>query len=164
MAEIKSCLICDRISMIINHTNPYYLAELNTGYVVLGDFQFYKGYALFLCKKHVSELHELEQNTKTLFLEEMSVVAEAIFKCFKPNKLNYELLGNSDRHLHWHIFPRYKHDPFPKEPIWHIPKTIRCAKKYRPSSIELDGLKKNLRTELKKILNKKTKIIKRDIR
>ncbi len=31
------CLICDRINMIKAGTNPYFVKELETGYVVIGD-------------------------------------------------------------------------------------------------------------------------------
>ena len=46
------CLICERIQMIKEHKNPYFVKELETGYVVLGDHQHFKGYTLFLCKEH----------------------------------------------------------------------------------------------------------------
>ena len=46
------CLICKRIEMIKNGNNPYYVKELETGYVVIGDHQHFKGYTLFLCKEH----------------------------------------------------------------------------------------------------------------
>src|SRR5206468_9134801 len=36
----------------------------------------------------------------------------------KPRKMNYEALGNTVGHLHWHLFPRYEWDPHPKRPIW----------------------------------------------
>lgn len=45
------CLICERIQMIKEHKNPYFVKELETGYVVLGDYQHFKGYTLFLCKE-----------------------------------------------------------------------------------------------------------------
>ena len=35
------CLICDRIDMIKNGSNPYFVKELKTGYVVLGDNQHF---------------------------------------------------------------------------------------------------------------------------
>src|SRR5207302_3944918 len=37
---------------------------------------------------------------------------------FKPRKMNYEVLGNTVGHLHWHLFPRYEWDPNPKRPTW----------------------------------------------
>jgi diadenosine tetraphosphate (Ap4A) HIT family hydrolase len=46
------CSVCDRISMIKNGTNKYFVKELETGYVVIGDYQFFKGYTLFICKIH----------------------------------------------------------------------------------------------------------------
>lgn len=46
------CLICDRICMIKDKTNPYFVKELETGYVVIGDYQHFKGYTLFLFKEH----------------------------------------------------------------------------------------------------------------
>ena len=49
------CLICDRIKMIKDGTNPYFVKELETGYVVIGDNQHFKGYTLFLHKEHKTE-------------------------------------------------------------------------------------------------------------
>jgi diadenosine tetraphosphate (Ap4A) HIT family hydrolase len=146
------CLICNRIAMIKEGTNPYFVSELETGYIVIGDFQFYKGYTLFLCKNHITELHELSYDFKNKFLEEMSLVAEAVYKAFRPEKLNYELLGNTDRHCHWHIFPRYSDDPEPTNPVWVIDKSVRCAESIRPSGKELKILKSKLKKELDKII------------
>lgn len=41
------CLICDRIKMIQRGDNPYFVRELETGYVVIGDFQHFKGILYF---------------------------------------------------------------------------------------------------------------------
>ena len=40
------CGVCERIQMIKDGTNPYFVKELETGYVVIGDFQHFKGYTL----------------------------------------------------------------------------------------------------------------------
>ena len=104
------CLICDRIEMIKRGENPYFVKELETGYVVIGDFQHFKGYTLFLCKQHKTELFYLDKDYKLKFLEEMSVVTEAVHKAFGADNMNCELLGNGDSHLHWHLFPRYNGD------------------------------------------------------
>lgn len=147
MAE--ECIICKRIAKILDDTNPYFVAELETGYVVIGDYQYFKGYTLFLCKEHKSELHDLDKTFRIKFLQEMSEVAEAVYAAFQPIKLNYEMLGNTDRHLHWHIFPRYGTDPKPSMPVWHIDKSITYAESVRPTEKELAILKEKLMHALK---------------
>src|ERR1700694_989201 len=106
----EGCEVCDRIANFIpNH--PCLIAELDTGYAVLADNQYDRGYTIFLAKQCVPELHDLAPHVRPRFLEELALVAEAVFRAFEPRKLNYELLGNSVPHLHWHIFPRYADDP-----------------------------------------------------
>ena len=122
-----SCLICERISLIEMGTNPLFVKELRTGYVVIGDHQFCRGYTLFLSKVHATELHELTPDFRREFLWDMSQVAEAVYKAFSPDKLNYELLGNTDSHLHWHLFPRYRSEEHFLRPVWVVPKEVREA-------------------------------------
>lgn len=92
------CFICDRIEMIKNGKNPYFVKELQTGYVVIGDNQHFYGYTLFLYKDHdKTELFQLEKAEKMKFLEEMAIVAEAAASAFGAEKMNYELLGMGTR-------------------------------------------------------------------
>jgi diadenosine tetraphosphate (Ap4A) HIT family hydrolase len=114
---VPACEICERIAHF-TPDNPYLIAELTTGYAVLADNQHYPGYSIFLAKQCVPELHELTPDVRTRFLDEMARVAEAVFRAFRPRKLNYELLGNSVAHLHWHLIPRYVDDPSPQWPVW----------------------------------------------
>ncbi|MDP3778726.1 MAG: HIT family protein [bacterium] len=141
MTTHENCLICDRIRLIKDGNNPYFVRELKTGYVVVGDHQFFRGYTLFLCKEHKRELHELDPEFREDFLWEMSEVASAVFHAFQPQKLNYELLGNTDEHMHWHLFPRHENDPEPKKPVWSIDKSIRFAESARPTDVEIKDMK-----------------------
>ncbi len=151
------CLICDRIQKIKENTNPWFVKELETGYVVIGDNQHFKGYTLFLCKEHKTELFQLNYATKMKFLEEMSVVAEAVSKAFAAEKMNYELLGNGDTHLHWHLFPRVSGDlenygNKGKGPVWWYPMEKMYSPDNRPSDVELKAMKTILVTELDNLL------------
>lgn len=151
------CFICNRINMIKNRTNPYFVNELETGYVVIGDNQHFKGYTIFLCKEHKTELFQLDYSVKMKFLEEMSIVAEAVSKAFGAEKMNYELLGNGDTHLHWHLFPRRNGDienygNNGKGPVWWYPTEKMYSDENRPSDKELKKLKESLLTELEKLL------------
>lgn len=151
---MMACLVCERIEMIKNGTNPYFVMELETGYVVIGDHQHFRGYTLFLCKQHVTELHFLEQEFKMKYLEEMSLVAEAVYNTFKPDKLNYELLGNGDTHVHWHLFPRVEGDTPQKGPVWWLPKEEMRDDRKRPTEEELKEMVSKMRDAIKALIEK----------
>lgn len=151
------CMVCDRIKMIKQGNNPYFVKETETGYVVIGDYQHFKGYALFLCKEHKIELHELEEEFKIQFLKEMSLVASAVQKAFHADKMNYELLGNGDTHLHWHLFPRNDGDLGEygnngKGPVWWYPREKMYENSNRPDAVELCKMREQLELELNKIM------------
>ena len=140
------CLICDRIEMIKRGENPYFVKELETGYVVIGDFQHFKGYTLFLCKQHKTELFYLDKDYKLKFLEEMSVVTEAVHKAFGADKMNCELLGNGDSHLQGYDCGKKG------GPVWWYPIDKMNSPEARPSEGELDKMKKALLCELDRLL------------
>ena len=123
------------------------LIERNVSYVKLN----YEGY---------TELHFLEPTFKMKYLEEMSLVAEAVYNVYKPDKMNYELLGNGDSHIHWHLFPRYNGDLNEygnngKGPVWWLPKEEMWNSKFKPSTEELEILTNQLKVEIERLINKK---------
>lgn len=146
------CLICERIGQIERGENPYFVCALSTGYVVLGDHQRFQGYTLFLCKRHVTELYQLPWGFRTRFLQEMSLVAEAVAAVYHPEKMNYELLGNGDTHLHWHLFPRVSGDTPQPGPVWWLPREEMWNDAYRPSREQLAARTKQLREEIERKL------------
>lgn len=146
---MEPCFICDRIELIKKGENPYLIKELETGYVVLGDNQYYRGLTFFLSKKHVGELHEMpSKEWRDRFLPEMADVAAAMFRAFRPKKINYELLGNKDRHAHWWLIPRHEDDPEPGMPIWVRKKEEIFGEATKPSLEELKRLADTLTAEL----------------
>lgn len=151
------CFICDRIEMIKSGENPYFVKELDTGYVVIGEHQHFHGYTLFLYKEHKTELHHLEHDTKLRFLEEMSLVSEAVSKAFNAEKMNCELLGNGEAHLHWHIFPRKSGDIGEygnggRGPVWWYPPEKMYDDINRPTADGLAEMKERLLAALETVL------------
>ena len=147
------CLICERIELIKQGRNPHFVKELETGYVVIGDGQYFKGYTLFLAKEHVTELHQMDFETEIKFLEEMSIVQEAVAKAFQAEKMNIELLGNGDAHVHWHLFPRkagdmkgYGHNG--RGPVWWVPWEEMLSEEYQPKENDLRQLVNRLKEYL----------------
>lgn len=87
----------------------------------------------------------------------MSIVAEAVSKAFGAENMNYELLGNGDTHLHWHLFPRVSGDlenygNNGKGLVWWYLMEKMYSDANRPSDIELEKMKTILLEELEKLL------------
>ncbi|MBQ9845316.1 MAG: HIT family protein [Oscillospiraceae bacterium] len=149
---MNDCMVCNRIDLIKKGENPFFVRELKTGYVVIGDSQRIKGYTLFICKQHAAELHFLEKEYREEFLREMSIVAEAVYNAFRPDKINYELLGVGNAvHMHWHIFPRRKGDTPEKGPVWQLGKEL-WNREYSPGTQQLEEMKCALNEALDKLL------------
>jgi diadenosine tetraphosphate (Ap4A) HIT family hydrolase len=141
------CDICLRTARM-PADNPYLIAELETGYAVLADNQQIPGYTIFVSKICAPELHELPPPVRSRFLEEMALVAEATFRACAPRKLNYELLGNSVSHLHWHLFPRYADDPNPTWPVWNNEVWMSAARRTPIDPATLASMRDRIRSAL----------------
>jgi len=144
------CEICEIISKIKD--DPYFIKEMETGYVCLGWHQYFEGYTVFICKQHKTELHFLETEFRKKFLYEMSLVAEAVYKAFNPQKLNYDLLGNGYPHMHWHIIPRYEKDLVDRNVVYlHKPDAF-SNDEYKVTRQKLDILKNKLKIKLNEVI------------
>ena len=153
---MDTCSICRNIEKIKAGQDPYFVREMPTGYVVLSYDQYFKGYTLFMCKQHKRELFELDKEFRIQFMEDTTTVAQAMTAAFHADKINYELLGNGDAHLHWHLFPRRAHDmdeylEHSRGPVWWLPKEVMYGEKFRPTPEQLEQMKAALRSELDKL-------------
>jgi diadenosine tetraphosphate (Ap4A) HIT family hydrolase len=124
--ENRPCGICAGIERIRSGSAPR-VAELPHSFVVLGDQQFYRGYCILLARHHATELFLMPAAEARALFDEMRLVAEAIAAVTHPWKVNYECLGNSEPHVHWHIFPRWatESDELRRGPIWLRPEAER---------------------------------------
>ena len=145
-----NCKMCASLSEI--HNDPYFIMELETGYVVLGWFQRFKGYTVFQCKKHGPELFDLEYDFRVKHLNEVAIVAQAINNVFYPDKINYELLGNGCPHIHWHLYPRTKGDTPIISSVYQLPNEMLFDKSTIPSDEERESYKKLIKDELIRII------------
>lgn len=151
------CDICKTIKQSISGDNPYFVKELKTGIVVLGWNQYFYGYTIFMCKRHVAELYELEPEFQAEYLKEMVIVAQAVAHAFNADKMNYECLGNGDTHLHFHLFPRKNGDLEEygnngKGPVWWLPQNIMWSDDNIPTDFQLEEMKSKLNYELNQLL------------
>lgn len=75
------------------------------------------GYVCLVAKRHVREPFELPDSERRAFWDDVDRVASVLSASLRPDKLNYEIHGNTIPHLHLHLFPRWRGDRFAGQPI-----------------------------------------------
>jgi len=113
-------LIHQRVRQCQAGAYPKAICRLSSGWVVLGDVQFLRGYSLLLPDPVVPHLNEMDAAARKVFLYEMSVVGDVILEITGAVRINYEMLGNVEPALHAHIFPRFEDEPeeLRLKPVW----------------------------------------------
>jgi len=112
------CPFCRKLAALDSVAETDLVWSFPHSVALLGTHQFYRGYCVLIARRHATELSGLPDEVRRAYLDEMCLLARAIEDCYRPHKLNYELLGNQVPHLHWHLFPRYKDDPDLLRPVW----------------------------------------------
>jgi len=112
------CPFCEKLTRLRELPDEEIVGQFAHSVALLGPWQFYHGYCILVARTHATELSQLSPDERHGYFDEMCRLAGAIEVCFKPHKLNYELLGNQVPHLHWHLFPRQANDPEALKPVW----------------------------------------------
>lgn len=110
------CPMCDKLEA----ESELFIADLGTSRVYLNADQFFPGWVFVVLRRHAAELYELSAAERAVLIEDVSRVAEALARVYRPVKMNYELLGNQVPHIHWHLIPRLAGDPDPRWPVWRV--------------------------------------------
>lgn len=95
-----------------------YVADMASHVWRLADDQTWPGWSILILKKHVTEIFEMSPAERAAAIEEVSEAARILKTAFGATKMNIELLGNQEPHIHWHIVPRRSDDPAWNKPIW----------------------------------------------
>ena len=115
-----STLIHRRVEAAQQGTNPTVICRVSSGWVVLGDVQFLPGYSLLLPDPVVPDLNALTLADRIAFLQDMTLLGDALLAVTGAARINYEILGNREAALHAHVFPRFATEPEERrqKPVW----------------------------------------------
>jgi diadenosine tetraphosphate (Ap4A) HIT family hydrolase len=113
-------LIHQRVELAQKGENPTVVCKMESGWVVLSDVQLMNGYCLLLADPVPPSLNDLPIPEREKFLRDMSIIGDALLEVTGAARVNYEILGNSDKALHAHIIPRYdaELEELRKGPVW----------------------------------------------
>jgi diadenosine tetraphosphate (Ap4A) HIT family hydrolase len=84
------------------------ICELESSLVFLFKEQSHPGRIIVAHKNHVSELVDLSDEERNVYFADIAKVAKAMHTVFQPEKINYGAYGDTGRHLHFHLVPKYK--------------------------------------------------------
>ena len=113
-------LIHRRVKECQDGTYPKLICRVSSGWVVLGDVQFVRGYCLLLPDPVVANLNAMPIEVRKNFLYEMSAIGDVLLEITDAVRINYEMIGNVEPALHAHLFPRYANEPeaLRLKPVW----------------------------------------------
>ncbi len=84
------------------------ICDLSVSQLILFKEQSKPGRVIVAYKDHVSEIVNISEEERNLFMADVVKAANALHKAFKPNKVNYGAYGDTGCHLHMHLVPKYE--------------------------------------------------------
>ena len=98
------------------------ICQLEVSTLYLFKEQTYRGRCLVAYNDHKSEIFNLNDEQRSLYMKDVSRVAAAINKGFSTDKINYGAYADKMSHLHFHIVPKYENGPSFGETFEMMPK------------------------------------------
>jgi len=109
MSFDKDCFYCVKDEKLTNLMIE--ICELEASTLYLFKEQTYKGRCIVAYDGHKSELFDLNDEQRSLYMKDVARVAGALNKAFSPYKINYGAYADKMTHLHFHIVPKYEDGP-----------------------------------------------------
>ncbi len=102
----ENCAYCMQGELVAPFGYP--CCELEHSLVFVFKEQSHKGRCIVASKQHVSELVDMTDEERNGYFADMAKVSRAIHKAFHPDKVNYGAYGDTGKHMHFHLVPKYK--------------------------------------------------------
>ena len=84
------------------------ICDLKVSQLILFKEQSKPGRVIVAYKDHVSEIVNISEEERNLFMDDVCKASNAIHKAFNPNKVNYGAYGDTGCHQHMHLEPKYE--------------------------------------------------------
>ncbi len=100
------CRACD----LLKRTDGILIEKKYTT-AVLDPNQYWPGRTWVIWKEHIPNELELTKDERAGLMLETLSVAEALYKAYGCERVNYVMTMNKDKHVHFHLIPRTKEGP-----------------------------------------------------
>lgn len=86
--------------------------------VIAADDQELPGVARVVWNHHVQEVSDLDDNERHVLMQAVYEAELQVRTLMRPHKVNVASLGNQVPHLHVHVIPRWRTDPWWPQSCW----------------------------------------------
>jgi diadenosine tetraphosphate (Ap4A) HIT family hydrolase len=100
-----------QVARLREGSDPTLIARMQSGWAVMGQAQFLRGYCLLLPDPVVPHLNALTGAARTAFLADAAALGDAVLAATGALRINYAMFGNLEPALHMHVVPRYADEP-----------------------------------------------------
>lgn len=97
-----SCVFCDHLIVPTD-----YVCTWSYWQVIINHNQDYLGKVMLVLLRHEIDVTSLMEAEQVEFWQLLASVRRAVSTLFQPDHYNYAFLMNGDRHVHFHVIPRY---------------------------------------------------------
>jgi len=127
----------ERLEACRDGSEPRLVGRLPSGFLVLNEFQYWRGYCLLLADPLTARLNDLQGAARAQFLGDMATVGDALLEVTGAARINYSIYGNLDPFVHAHIVPRYVDEPeaYRTMPPLSVPAQIRDVRADSPDLV-----------------------------
>jgi diadenosine tetraphosphate (Ap4A) HIT family hydrolase len=103
---VSECLYCQKNETL--HNLMIKICDLKVSQLFLFKEQSHPGRCNVVYKDHSVDLHQLTNEQRNAFMEDVATAAKAVAAAFNPDKINFGSYGDRLTHLHFHVVPKYK--------------------------------------------------------
>jgi len=108
---MQHTVIHDRVAELREGENPYFVARLETCWVVLSNRPLLDGHCVTYADPVVFGMNDLDEETRMRYWRDVCRVGDALIKVTGSYRINYETMCNVAQALHTHIIPRQISEP-----------------------------------------------------
>lgn len=106
MITEKGCYYCERDESFCELL--YELCDLQVSKVFFCKDQTLPGRCTIMFKDHYQELYQIQKSERDAYMDDVCALAETISELYCPDKINYGIYGDTVRHVHYTVCPKYK--------------------------------------------------------
>lgn len=104
--EKTGCFYCDRDEGFCELL--FEICDLKASKVFLCKDQTLPGRCTIMFKEHYEEIYEIPKQDREEYMDDVCALADTINELFHADKINYGIYGDTCRHVHFTICPKYE--------------------------------------------------------